>query len=117
MASSRELQQNEAVGFIDWKCAGLCIARSDLLTFISSFHQLETDLISIKNDVWGHSESAPDFLVVLMRDNHTQHRLPIFGEFVLHVAHVTECLSDHYIAGSTLLQFEHQQALLVFADS
>src|SRR5215467_8528603 len=60
------------------------------------------DLIAVERYAWRHHESAANSCVVLMGDNGSENRLSFFGQFFLHVTHVTQLtLARPFLSSTT----------------
>ena len=82
----------------------------------SAFYEGELHLISVEIDALSDLKCSPDPLVIIQSDDHAPHPLVLFSNVFFDVTHIPLDLSDHCIAGTSLLQFDNKQLLLVLAD-
>ena len=86
-------------------------------SLLRRWNQVELDLVAVKVDALCDLKCSPDSLVIVQSDDHSAHPLVVFSDLLLDVPHVSLDLTDHRITGTTTLQFDNKQLLLVFADS
>jgi hypothetical protein len=60
--------------------------------FILCPNQLETNLVTVKQDIRHHSQCSADLLVIFQSDYDSVHGLIFLGEHLLHEAHITQRL-------------------------
>src|SRR5437016_3834453 len=77
-----------------------CSARVSA-SFISCFHQLKTDLVTVERNLWRHRKSAADSLIILLSDDDGFYCLPFFGQLVLNETHIAKRLTDDSVACPT----------------
>ena len=85
-------------------------------SLLRRWNQVELDLIAIEVDALCDLKCSPDSLVIVQSDDHAAHPLVVFSDLLLDVPHVSLDLPDHRITGTTTLQFDNKQLLLVLTD-